>query len=40
MWAYPEPLPAVAAIAGHLSFYDSVADITVDGVPVAGPSAG
>ncbi|MDT3399087.1 DUF427 domain-containing protein [Streptomyces sp. B1866] len=30
-WAYPEPIDAVAAIKGHLSFYDTVADIAVDG---------
>ncbi|GAB2898589.1 DUF427 domain-containing protein [Streptomyces mayteni] len=28
-WAYPEPLPEVASIAGHLCFYDTHADIEV-----------
>lgn len=30
-WSYLEPLPSVADIKGHLSFYDDVADITVTG---------
>lgn len=29
VWAYPEPLDAVAEIKDHLSFYDTVADISV-----------
>ncbi|MFD5317410.1 DUF427 domain-containing protein [Streptomyces sp. NPDC127098] len=28
-WEYPDPLPAVALIRDHLSFYDSHADIQV-----------
>jgi len=31
VWSYPAPLPAVAAIEGHLAFYNEAADITVDG---------
>ncbi|GIE99802.1 DUF427 domain-containing protein [Paractinoplanes rishiriensis] len=30
-WSYPEPLPAVPAITGLISFYNEVVDITVDG---------
>ncbi|MGP4002536.1 DUF427 domain-containing protein [Streptomyces sp. 8N706] len=37
VWAYPDPLPEVAMIKDHLSFYDTVADIVVDGVQQAGP---
>ncbi|MES4904871.1 MULTISPECIES: DUF427 domain-containing protein [unclassified Streptomyces] len=29
VWAYPDPLDAVAEIKDHLSFYDTVADISV-----------
>lgn len=32
-WAYLEPLPTVAQIKGHLSFYGRKAAITVDGEP-------
>ncbi|MER5972578.1 DUF427 domain-containing protein [Streptomyces sp. NPDC002055] len=39
VWAYPDPLAEVAAIKDHLCFYDTVADIVVDGVKVAGPGA-
>ncbi|MHB8505450.1 MAG: DUF427 domain-containing protein [Acidimicrobiales bacterium] len=31
VWAYPDPLPTVAAIRDHLAFYNEVVDITVDG---------
>jgi uncharacterized protein (DUF427 family) len=30
IWAYEQPYPAVAAIAGHVAFYPNKADITVD----------
>ncbi|MEU6083499.1 DUF427 domain-containing protein [Streptomyces sp. NPDC047108] len=30
VWAYPDPLPAVALIKDHLCFYDSEAEIAVD----------
>lgn len=29
VWAYPDPLDSVAEIKDHLSFYDTVADISV-----------
>ncbi len=29
IWTYEEPYPAVAAIAGHVAFYPSKADISV-----------
>lgn len=29
-WSYPDPLPAVAAIAGRIAFYNEVVDIAVD----------
>ncbi|MFN8032583.1 MAG: DUF427 domain-containing protein [Mycobacterium sp.] len=29
IWAYEQPYPAVAAIAGHIAFYPNKADITV-----------
>ena len=35
VWAYEEPIPAAAAIAGHLSFYPDRTEITVDGEPLA-----
>ena len=31
-WCYENPLPDVAAIAGLVSFFDEVVDVTVDGV--------
>ncbi|MGP3952478.1 DUF427 domain-containing protein [Streptomyces sp. 7N604] len=34
VWAYPDPLPEVALIKDHLSFYDTKAEIIVDGSPV------
>ncbi|MEU6173606.1 DUF427 domain-containing protein [Streptantibioticus parmotrematis] len=37
VWAYEEPLASVAAIKGHLSFYDTVADITVEGPEPEAP---
>ncbi|MFW6690954.1 DUF427 domain-containing protein [Streptomyces sp. MAR4 CNX-425] len=35
-WAYEDPLREVAPIAGYLAFYDSVADVVVDGVRRGG----
>jgi uncharacterized protein (DUF427 family) len=29
VWAYPEPIATVAEIKDHLSFYDTVAEVTV-----------
>jgi nucleotidyltransferase-like protein len=38
-WSYAEPLPAVAAIAGHMAFFNERVDIEVDGVEQdRGPS--
>lgn len=37
VWAYEHPLPSVAAIKGHLAFYNEVADIAVDGVALKRP---
>lgn len=31
VWAYPDPVPAAAAITDLVSFYNEVVDITVDG---------
>jgi uncharacterized protein (DUF427 family) len=31
VWAYEDPIPTAAAIAGHLSFYPDRTEITVDG---------
>ncbi|MBV2156552.1 DUF427 domain-containing protein [Kitasatospora sp. SUK 42] len=39
VWGYPDPLDAVAEIAGHLSFYDDVATIHVEGELPAEPPA-
>ena len=30
-WSYQDPIPAAAAIKGHLSFYDTTARISVEG---------
>ncbi|MEV4561334.1 DUF427 domain-containing protein [Kitasatospora sp. NPDC049285] len=38
-WSYPDPLDAAADIAGHLSFYDTRARITVEGDTPAPPAA-
>jgi uncharacterized protein (DUF427 family) len=35
VWAYEDPLPAAADIAGHLSFYPDRTEITVDGETLA-----
>lgn len=34
VWAYEEPIPAAADIAGMLSFYPDRAEIVVDGKPL------
>jgi uncharacterized protein (DUF427 family) len=31
VWAYESPIPAVAELAGHVSFYPDRAEVTVDG---------
>ncbi len=36
-WTYHYPLPAVAAIAGMIAFYNEKLDIVVDGVELARP---
>lgn len=36
-WSYPEPLPGVAAIAGHIAFYHERVDLTVDGTKLSRP---
>lgn len=36
-WAYPEPVAEVAAIKDHLSFYDTVATVTVPGAEEDSP---
>jgi len=33
VWAYEDPIPAAAEIAGHLSFYPERVELTVDGQP-------
>jgi uncharacterized protein (DUF427 family) len=38
-WSYEDPIPAAAAIKGHLSFYDTVAHITVDGAVPDAPTS-
>jgi uncharacterized protein (DUF427 family) len=38
-WSYSAPLPAVAKVAGRLSFYNELVDITVDGVRQARPES-
>ncbi|WP_406010975.1 DUF427 domain-containing protein [Streptomyces sp. NBC_00637] len=37
VWSYPAPLPAVAAIAGLLAFYNEAVDLTVDGESLERP---
>ncbi|BBX54857.1 hypothetical protein MSHO_02020 [Mycobacterium shottsii] len=36
-WTYHYPLPAVAAIAGLVAFYNEKLDISVDGVNLSRP---
>ncbi len=38
VWSYQEPLPEVELIKGYLSFYDTVADIAVDGPEPVPPA--
>ena len=38
VWSYEDPIPAVAAIKGHLSFYDTAARISVEGEVPAEPA--
>ncbi|MGC0417589.1 DUF427 domain-containing protein [Embleya sp. AB8] len=38
VWAYPEPIASVPDIAGLLSFYDTVAQVTAEGEPPAPPA--
>jgi uncharacterized protein (DUF427 family) len=38
-WYYPDPLPDIVAIAGLVSFYNELVEITVDGEPAGGPEA-
>jgi uncharacterized protein (DUF427 family) len=40
VWAYEDPLPAVSVIKGHLSFYGTVAGISVEGDVPATPPEG
>jgi len=37
VWAYEDPIRAAEQIRGHLSFYNEVVDITVDGEALARP---
>jgi uncharacterized protein (DUF427 family) len=39
VWSYREPLPPVSQIAGLLSFYNEVVDVTIDGVPQRRPDS-
>lgn len=39
VWAYEDPMETVAGIKGHLSFYDTVATVTVEGEVPATPAA-
>ena len=36
-WTYHYPLPAVAAIAGLVAFYNEKLDVIVDGIALARP---
>lgn len=36
-WTYHDPLPAVAAIAGLVGFYNEKVDVVVDGVALGRP---
>jgi uncharacterized protein (DUF427 family) len=31
VWAYESPIPTVAELAGHVSFYPNRAEVTVNG---------
>lgn len=37
VWSYEEPIPVVAAIKGLLSFYDTVAEVCVEGEAPPAP---
>jgi uncharacterized protein (DUF427 family) len=39
VWSYETPIPEAVGIAGLMCFYSERVDVTVDGVPAAGPSA-
>ena len=39
-WSYPEPVPGFEAIAGHLCFYPSRFECSVDGTPVLPQEGG
>jgi len=36
-WSYPDPLPAVATVKGHIAFYNEAVDILVDGERLERP---
>ncbi len=36
-WSYAAPLPAVAKVAGLVTFYNELVDVTLDGVPQERP---
>ncbi|GAA1915114.1 DUF427 domain-containing protein [Streptantibioticus ferralitis] len=38
VWAYQDPIPNVEQIKGHLSFYDTVALVAVEGEAPADPA--
>ena len=38
-WSYPQPYPAVAAIADRIAFYNELVDTTVDGVLLPRPDS-
>lgn len=37
-WTYEQPLPGTSEIAGHVTFFDERADVTVDGVRRSRPT--
>ena len=39
-WSYPDPLPAVQAVRGHVAFYNEVVDTFVDGQLIDRPGVG
>lgn len=38
-WSYAEPLPAVAAVAGRIAFYNELVDLRVEGVLLERPES-
>ncbi len=38
-WSYSSPLPAVAAIADRVAFYNELVDLRVDGVLLERPES-